>query len=157
MKPLPLPAGGFAGTILALALVLAAAPASGQPRSDAPASREALVKGCDAQAAARKLLGAARGAFMSECLAGSPAEAPGARPVGRDDAQNLQRKEAQDAQFRKWNSAAGRAIKSICAGCSQGPAAGPAPARPRKPKARPRPPPDDDDGATAGGPLDDAD
>ncbi|HEX8165829.1 MAG TPA: PsiF family protein [Beijerinckiaceae bacterium] len=145
MKPLLLPAGAL------LAGALAALPASGQPRQDGRAggaSRDALARDCDAQATAKKLSGVARGGFMSECLAGRPAEAPGAGAgAGRDDAQNLQRKEEQDAQFRKWNSAADRAMRSICAGCSQGQGAA---ARPRKAKARSRPPPDDD-GALAGG------
>jgi hypothetical protein len=146
-------------TFTSLLVVLAAPLATAQPRQDArqdrpagaaAAPREALVKDCDAQASARKLSGAARGGFMSECLAGRSAETPGAKPgAGPDNAQNLRQKEAQDAQFRKWNSAADRAMKSICAGCS-GQGATAAPARPRKAKARPRPP-DGDDGARAGG------
>ena len=107
------------------------------------------MKDCDAQASAKKLSGAARGAFMTECLA-RPAEPSGAKPAaGSDTAHNMQQKEIQDAQFRKWNSAADRAIRSICAGCSGQSAA--APGRLRKAKARPRPPPDENDGAQAGG------
>ena len=136
MKQLPLLA------TLTGALVLSALPASGQPRQDtlsgAPAS--ALVKSCDAQASAKKLSGTARGTFVSECLGGKPEEKP--KPASApDNAANLQTKEVQDAQFRKWNSAADRAMRSICAGCSQAAAAG----RPRKAKARPRPPPDESD------------
>jgi hypothetical protein len=135
MKQLPLLA------TLAGALVLLAHPATGQPRQDAPsgAPASAPVKDCDAQARAKKLSGIARDTFMPECLGGKPAERP--KPGSAlDGAANLQNKEAQDAQFRKWNSAADRAMRSICAGCSQGAAVG----RPRKVKARPKPPPDDD-------------
>jgi hypothetical protein len=143
-----------------LLIILAAPSATAQPRQDRPAGAAAaspgtLAKDCDAQASARKLSGAARGSFMSECLAERPAETPGAKPAGPDNAQNLQQKEAQDAQFRKWNSAADRAMKSICAGCS-GQGATAAPSRPRKAKARPRPLPDEDDSARAGG-ADDVD
>jgi hypothetical protein len=141
-------------TLACLLTILAAPPAAAQPRQDRPAgappaAREALVKDCDARASARKLSGAAQGAFMSECLAGRPAETPAAKPAaGADNAQNLQQKEAQDAQFRKWNSAADRAMKSICAGCSSSGAAS-APPRPRKAKARPRRP-NEGAGARAG-------
>src|SRR4051794_39601907 len=88
-------------------------------------------------AGAKKLSGAARGSFISECLAKKPAAAEGGtgRPGGqKDDASNAQQKDIQDAQFRKWNNLADRAIKSICVGC-EGAAARPARARRRAPVA----------------------
>jgi hypothetical protein len=144
MKQIPVLAT-VAGALVLLALPVAGQPrrnASPDPSSSAPAaapSREALVTQCDAQASARKLSGVARGNFMSECLGGKPGEKPkpGSAP---DGSANLQSREVQDAQFRKWNSAAERAMKSICAGCSQGATA----SRPKRAKARPKPPEDDE-------------
>jgi hypothetical protein len=128
---------------LLAALALAAAPASAQQGGGAQPSgeRQALVKQCDADASAKKLSGTARGIFISDCLAKrTPAGEPSAgagKPGLRDDASNAQQKDVQDAQFRKWNSVADRAIRSICVGCSQG-------AAPRPSRARRRAPVEDD-------------
>jgi len=73
--------------LLLAALMLGAAPASAQSGASAqPAGeRDALVKQCDMDAGAKKLSGAARGSFISECLAKKPAAAEGGtgRPGGQ--------------------------------------------------------------------------
>lgn len=126
---------------LLAALALAAAPASAQQGRGAQPSgeRQALINQCDADAGARKLSGTARGSFISDCLAKkAPAGEIGAgagRPGHKDDASNAQQKDIQDAQFRKWNNVADRAMKSICVGCDQGATARPARARRRAPVA----------------------
>jgi hypothetical protein len=133
------------GFVAGLLLVLAAAPVSAQ------SEREALVKRCDEQATSRKLSGAAQAVFMNECLSPkpAPAPAPAGRPAGaaRPSAlpSNTDAKSAQDEQFRKWDSAAKRALGSICTGCDR------APSRPAPRKARPAPV--DDDGEYAAVPV----
>jgi hypothetical protein len=126
---------------LLAALPLAAAPASAQQsRGPQPSGeRQALLKQCDTEASAKKLSGTARGSFISDCLVKKPpageTSAGAGKPGHRDDASNAQQKDIQDAQFRKWNSVADRAMKSICAGCDQGAAARSARARRRAPVA----------------------
>lgn len=108
------------------------------------------LQACDSEATAKKLSAAARGLFMSECLDRKPAPATGAgeasapRPQAaqasrrQDDASNLERKKLDDARQERWNKAAERAVRSICAGCS-GTAA-----PPRRSRAASRLPADDD-------------
>ena len=123
MKLLPL--------LAALAIVASPVSAQQRPTAQPTAEREAMIKQCDSEASAKKLSGAARGSFVSECLARKPAaaqESATKAAAPKDDASNLRQKELQDAQHRKWNSSAERAMRSICAGCGQGGAA----PRPRK-------------------------
>ena len=120
--------------------------------SAVPLGQEQL-HACFADANAQFLSGYAQGAFVSECLAkGAPASiedkqngadtaalSPAPTPSGNPQKQDETVR--QDEQFKRWNGAANRAIKSICVGCDA-----PTPnARPSPRKASAAPPVPDQD------------